>query len=229
MTVLLLGLLVEVVVAALTSPYLNITQIIVAGNITISDADITKVVDLPPDTNIFRLKVHGIIDDLLLNPVIKTVRLHRKLPSTLIISIVEREADSLLSASGVMYEVDNEGVAFRAPKKVNDSLPEISYDMPRRVLLGRQITDPAFVASRRCIELSRTVSPLQISKIVVAQNGDLCLNIHDRFIVKLGRPIGLEHKMEIASQVLIQIPRFRATGEYIDVTAPEAPAVRYKK
>ena len=228
MTILLLGLMVEIVVAALTSPYFNIKNISVTGNITIPSKSIIETASIPSETNIFRLQTRRIVDDLLINPVIRRVRLHRKLPDGLIIAVNEREPDCLLKTPDNAYEIDSAGVPFRVPVKIDENIPIIIYDLKQRILLGKQIVDEIFTASRRCIEISRINCPFRIKEITVDQNGDICLNSHDGFNVKIGRPVDLEHKMDIASQVVIQIPLFRTTGDYIDVTCPDAPAVKYK-
>ncbi|MHB1455411.1 MAG: cell division protein FtsQ/DivIB [Armatimonadota bacterium] len=228
MTVLVLCLLVEIVVVALTSPYFNIKNITITGNITIPENSIIDVAAIPSDTNIFRLQTERIVDDLLINPVIKRAKLHRKLPDGLIIALNEREADCLLRLPEKIYEIDVAGIPFRLPLKVDENIPMITYDLQEKILLGRQIIDEIFTASRKCIEISRINCPFRIKSITVDQNGDICLNSNDGFDVIIGRPVDLNHKMDIASQVIIQIPLFRTTGEYIDVTCPEAPAVKYK-
>ena len=228
MIVLVLCLLVEIVIVALTSPYFHIRSISVTGNSTILQNIIIESASIQSETNIFRLQTRRIVDDLLINPVIMKVRLHRQLPDGLIIAINERETDCLLKIPANVYEIDPAGVPFRIWAKVDEDIPIIVYDLQEKVLLGRQIIDEIFNASRRCIELSRTNCPFRIKEITVDQNGNICLNSHDGFIVKIGRPVDLEHKMDIASQVIIQIPLFRTTGDYIDVTCPDAPAVKYK-
>lgn len=228
MTALILCLLVEIVVVALTSPYFNIKNISITGNITIPKNNIIETAAIPSETNIFRLHTRRIVDDLLVNPVIKNARLHRKLPDELIISIKEREPDCLLRVNDKIYEIDAAGIPFRVPTKIDENIPMITYEMKERVFLGKEIVDDIFTASRRCIEISRINCPFRIKGIVVDQNGDICLNSHDGFDVKIGRPVDLEHKMDIASQVVIQIPRFRTSGDYIDVTCTDAPAVKYK-
>lgn len=228
MTLLILGLLVEIVVAALTSPYFNIKNISVAGNITILKDKIIETAAIPSETNIFRLKTRRIVDDLMVNPVIKMVRIYRKLPDKLLIRITERTPDCLLKVPDNAYEIDSAGIPFRIPVKIDENIPIVIYDLKEKVILGKLITDDIFTASRRCIELSRINCPFRIKEITVDQNGDICLNSHDGFNVKIGRPVDLEHKMDIASQVIIQIPLFRTTGDYIDVTCPDAPAVKYK-
>ncbi|MHB1000948.1 MAG: cell division protein FtsQ/DivIB [Armatimonadota bacterium] len=225
---LLLVLMIEVAVVALTSPYFNVKNIVVADNITIPDNKILGVIDLPSDANIFRIKTRAIHDELMLDPVIKSVRLHRKLPGTLIVSIVERQADLILDNSGSMYEVDASGMPFRVSKKVDPRLAVVSYNIPKKVIPGKQITDHVFIAAQRCLALSRIDNVFAVSKIAVDQNNDLCLNVRDGFIIKMGRSAQLEYKIDMAAEVIRQKPDFRKAGEYIDVTCPDAPAVKYK-
>lgn len=228
-TILTIGLLVEIVVVLLTSPFFHIKQITAAQNNTVSDSDIISAANIQPETNIFRLHVKSVIANIESNPVIESVVLHRKLPSELIICVTEREVYSILEASGKFIQLDKSLVPFRIAKEKPKDFPVIKYTPPKKVILGKTITDPIIEASQKCIILSNSASPFKIDEITVDQNKELCLNIDDGYKIIIGRPINLEEKIDIASQVLIQIPRFRKNGEYIDVTAPEAPAVKYKK
>lgn len=228
MAVLLTILIIEIGIVLLTSPYFHIKTVIVTGNRTIPDARIVEAANIQPDTNIFRIMTKPIKESILANPVIEYVEIHRKIPSEIIIEVRERQTYSILDTGEKLYEIDRYNMPFRVIDKPSENLPIIMYAMKKKVLLGKEITDAVFIAAQRCIGLCGSESGLRISKVVVDRNDELCLNIHDGFIVKIGRPTDLDQKISIASQVIRQIPDFAKNGEYIDVTVPEVPAVKYK-
>jgi len=229
LSVLLILLAVEVTVAAFTSPWFSIKGVRFAGNETIASKDIRRQLDLRPDANIFRINKRAIARRVMANPVVKEVRLYRRLPDTLVVRIEERKPDLVLNARGAMYEVDSAGVPFRAVKHAKAGLPVLSCKAPGRVVLGRRIRASSFGTARNCLLLVREKKIFQVAEITVDQNNDLCLNVRDGFQVKLGRPEQLSAKLNMAVRIVEQIPEFRQRGAYIDLTVPEAPALKYRE
>lgn len=222
-------LVVELTVVALTSPLFAVKKVRVVGNKTVPSAEILRALRLSSDSNIFLVNKQQVAAKLEGNPVINHVRLRRRLPGTLIVAVVERKPRLILETGGVLYEVDSWGVPFRVVKRLNGKLPVISCAVPGRIALGKPIYAAAFDVARECLLLAQEKKIAGLLKITVDQNRDLCLNVRDEFQVKLGRPEQLSEKLDIAVQVREQIPEFRQRGEYIDVATPEAPAFKLRK
>jgi len=229
LSLLLTLLAVEVTVAAFTSPWFGIKKVRLIGNETIASRDILRRLDLRPDSNIFRISKRAMARRVMGNPVVKEVRFYRRLPSALIVRITERAPDLTLNAAGRMYEVDSAGVPFRAVRRAKSEAPVLSCKVPRRIVLGRPIRASSFGVARKCLLLVREKKIFQVTEITVDQNNDLCLNIRDGFQVKLGRPEQLSAKLNMAARIVKQIPEFRQRGAYMDLTVPEAPALKYKE
>lgn len=222
--VLLLMLTAEFLVAAYTSPWFYVRHTRVEGNVTIPVKDILGRVRIPAKSNIFLVKDKAIRKSVMANPVVLDARIHRRLPGTLVIKIVERKPSLILNTGGALYQIDASGVPFRITKQAGPKLPTILYAMPDRVILGKQIDSPIFNASVESLALAHRYGITRTGKITVDQNDDLCLNVRDGVEVRLGRPEQLARKIEIAAEYAKQSPNFWQHIKYIDVTCPEAPA-----
>lgn len=225
----LLILGVELALAAFTSPFFAVKKIRPVGNKTIPAAEIVQRAKLPGNSNIFLVRKGAVASRLTKNPVVKEVRVYRKLPDTLLVCVEERQPHLVLSTAGVLYEVDSSGVPFRVVKRVGTKLPVISCTIPGRVALGKRLDALDFASAMECLLLAREKKIFRVTKITVDRNDDLCLNVRDEFQVKLGRAEQLSKKLDIAAQAMEQIPECRQRGKYIDMTCPEAPALKLRE
>jgi cell division protein FtsQ len=182
--------------------------------------------NLPKDTNIFLINKQALEQRVENEPAVKEVRLYRRLPNTLIVRVIERKPELILETSKALYEVDSEGVPYRIAKKVDSSLPLITCGMVGSIRLGQQLRTPEFLIARNCLLLAKNKKMFNVAKLSVDQSQELCLNVRDGYQVKLGRPEQLSEKLDIAAQAVAQIPEFRERGEYVDVSCPEAPAIK---
>lgn len=73
----------------LQSPLSHIKTIEISGNNIVNDEEIIKLSGLNEDTNIWKIKMGDIEDLISENPFVKSVEVHRNLPSTLSVDIVE--------------------------------------------------------------------------------------------------------------------------------------------
>lgn len=223
----LLALLVELIAVALTSPWFSVRKVKIEGNRLLPSARILALLELPPDSNIFLVKKQPLERRVARSPVVKDVRVRRRLPDTLIVQISERKRDLVLRTPTANYEVDASGVPFRTVAQPGTGVPVISCALQRRPVLGRPIREKRFLSARNCLLLVRAKKIFRVSEITVDPAGDLCLNDRDGFQVKLGRPEQLSEKLDKAALAVEQLPEFREHGEYIDVTCAEAPALKF--
>ena len=219
----------ELAFALFTSPMFAVRNIKVVGNQTVSDSQVLHALRVPNGTNIFRVDKDSALRDVRRNPVVQEVSIRRRLPSTLIVSVSERNALLILNSMGSLYEVDAFGIPFRLDEAVKPKLPVITCQVRKKIVLGRPIRDAAFDSAKECLLLAQTKKVFSGITITVDQKSDICLNIRDDYQVKLGQPEHLARKLDIAEQVIQQTPEFQERGAYIDVTCPEAPAYKLKE
>lgn len=218
----------ELVFALLTSPMFAVNHIKVVKNVNVSDKQVIQSLALPQDANIFRIDRDSVLREVRRNPLVQEATLRRRIPSTLIVQISERQPLFILSTSGVLYAVDPYGIPFRKEKALSPKLPVIFCQVRKRIVLGRPIREAALNSAKECLLLAQAKKVFQGIRITVDRKSDLCLNVRDGFQVRLGRPEQLARKFDLAEQVVKQTPGFQNRGEYIDVTCLEAPAFKLK-
>ncbi|HLR59355.1 MAG TPA: FtsQ-type POTRA domain-containing protein [Pseudogracilibacillus sp.] len=141
------------IIVYLQSPLSNIKEIKITGNTIISDEAIIDKVGLNKDTKIWTINSKKLNKKLKKNPIIKSVNVKRKLPSTILIkvneykvvgyvvtkeinkavlengTIVESEEDAFdLSTAPFLYEFKDKEVLNRMTKELNE-LPEYIFDL----------------------------------------------------------------------------------------------------
>lgn len=113
-------LFVILILCAMFSPLFNIKNILVEGNITISENQIVSLSGLQLDENMFNISKRKIIKKVKENPYVNEVKISRRLPSTLVIKIEERIPAYILEyASGYVY-IDKKGYILQlASEKID--------------------------------------------------------------------------------------------------------------
>ncbi len=225
LSLLLILLAGESMLAVLKLPWFEIRGVVVQGRKLVDRKFVVQSTRIPDKSNIFTFPTRGIADRLRPNPIIKGVTVHRKFPNTLVVRITERKPYAVLSAQGRFYETDAAGIPFRTVASPDPKLPVLSCTVPKAIALGKPITAPAFKLASRCLRLAQPFGKLSVRKITVDPNNDLCLNVQDGILIRLGQPQQMEGKLEKAEQTINLVPHL----EYVDVTCPEAPALKPKQ
>lgn len=226
---LLVALTIEVIGALLTSPYFSIRKISVSGNKSLSTSQVMSLLDKLKGSNIFRIDKHEIVKRLKQNPVIKDARVFRRLPNGLLVHVIERKPDAILSVNGELYLLDSSGIPYRPISEVDRRLTIILCNNLSAVRMGKCISALEFTVARQCLLQVRKEKLPKITEIYVDQNDGLCLNTRDGFKVILGQPDQITQKIHEAARVIREIPDFRKKGEYVNVSSPGNPAYKLKE
>lgn len=225
LSLLLILLAGESVLAVLKLPWFEIRQVVIEGRSLADRNFVVRSAQIPAKSNIFTFPAHTIADRLRPNPIIKGVTVSRRFPNKLVVRITERRPYAVLSARGTFCEIDASGIPFRLVAVPDPKLPVLSCSVPQAIKLGKPITAPAFNLAAKCLRLAQPFRKLSIRKITVDPNNDLCLNTQDGILIRLGQPQLMEGKLEKAEQTIDLVPHL----EYVDVTCPEAPALKPKQ
>ncbi len=221
-----IALAVEVVMTLFNSPQFMIRKTIVHGNRLVPVRQVLQDVRFATGQNIFLVKDKAIVRTLTRNPIIASVHIHRKLPRTLIVDVTERRPCYVLNTGTAFYEVDRSGIPYRIMPAEDPGLSAIVCGVSERVILGKPLRSPTVAKARECLLLAQSKKIFSAVEITVDQTGCLCLNVRDKFQVKMGRPDQLSDKLNLVQRVLGQVPEFKQRGMYIDVTCPDAPAFK---
>ncbi|MEW5739351.1 MAG: FtsQ-type POTRA domain-containing protein [Myxococcota bacterium] len=131
-----------------TSPRFALSEVIYRGAERASGPELSRLAGLTPGLNLFALDVEAVERALATHPWVKSVRVHRRLPSRLEI-VVEEHAPIAVLALGELYLVDEDGVPFKR------LTPQDGLDLPLVTGIDRE----RFVGDRQAalFELSQAI------------------------------------------------------------------------
>jgi cell division protein FtsQ len=107
-----------------TSPRFAIRNVDVQGSSHRSPEDIARLGGIVKGQNVFTLDLEAAKIGILGDPWIEQASVHRKLPATIKVEVVEREAAALVSVGADLYLSTRQGELFKKPE------PGDPYDLP---------------------------------------------------------------------------------------------------
>lgn len=220
---------------ATTSDRFALEQLVVSGSTRFSEPELCKLMALELGDNLFAVDLPGAERRLAEHPWIESVRLHRKLPSTLEIELVEYRAKALALLGDQLYLVTELGHPI-VPFDLNErgDFPVVSGVTLEELTVDRQRALERIASGIALLELYQRSSLAQnydAQEVHLGSDGAISLVIGERGTsLMLGRgPI--EQKLLMAARVLGKV---RAGGElpkvvFLDNEAhPERVVVRLR-
>ncbi|MBK9258890.1 MAG: FtsQ-type POTRA domain-containing protein [Polyangiaceae bacterium] len=218
-----------------TSPRFCIRTVLVDGNKRLSAEDIASLGGVAIGRNIFEVDLETAGTTITNEPWIEKAIVTRKLPSTVNITVVEREAWAVATIGDELYLVTRDGDPF---KRVSEGdpfdLPVITGIAPEKVSLDRTGVVQAF---RRALDVVEDMDRAGISKrypiqeVHLERDGTIVMTIgKDAIALHLGQS-RFREKIEQASRVLSELARRKAQPSviFLDNEAhPERVVVRMR-
>lgn len=213
----------------LRSPLFEVKRVVVQGNQYLSEEKIRSVVNIGMGTNIFKLDLATASSNLKLLPMIKEVDITRYLPSSVVISIKERNPIGLLPTKDGFIEVDEEGVYLM---KANAGIPGLP------VITGVQadISGPGQPVRAERLENALAVlsglpreAVMNLSEVNVDGNRQIIIYTIEGIQCRFGLAADIQEKGEVLSQLLLELRKQGAKVRYIDLSSADQPVVSYKK
>ncbi|MBE6067864.1 MAG: FtsQ-type POTRA domain-containing protein [Clostridium lundense] len=213
----------------LKHPYFNIKDINVNNNKNISISNVIETSKLSKGNNIFYIDLDSAKKNLLKNPYILEAQIKRKLPSTLVVTIKEREAVFYGNKGNKYFVLDRNGAVLEERQDINNmKLVKLQGFDESKSKLGQ----PIVVDDERKIETARELSSLLGSKkdnygISIVDIGDIT-NIkvyYNNICIKLGNNQNLDQKLNKAFNIVFQKEELKGKKGYIDVSFEGNPVV----
>ncbi|AEF95173.1 Polypeptide-transport-associated domain protein FtsQ-type [Desulfotomaculum nigrificans CO-1-SRB] len=221
-----------VVIAAyvlLQSPLFEVKSIIVSGNRQLKAEEIKKLSGITPGSNIFKINLQQAREKLALVPIIKKVELKRKLPATIVINVTERNAVALLPVKNGFIKVDSDGVYLHKGDIALSALPIITGLSLKVGSPGERVESPYLpLALDTLAKLPRSLVQ-QLSEIHINESGQIWLYTLDGAQGRLGLGEDIEYKGLVFLQVLNSLSKTGGKIEYVDLSNPKVPVVKYEK
>lgn len=208
------------------SPFFALKDIKVQGLKRLSLAEVSKVSGLSRGTNLFRIDLDLVEKRLLAHPLIEQVEARRRFPRTVLIKISEREPRALLLVNDGFLVLDKKGFCIDrlASSLGSYSLPIITGLTPDSTALGERVSRNGDLAAvLRALEAE--VQPF-FSEVNLADSDRITGYSREGIPILLGTSQDLLAKFRLAVSLAGSL-RNGQPVEYIDLTAIQAPAVKY--
>jgi cell division protein FtsQ len=218
-----------------TSPRFAVRVIDVHGSARRSSEDIARLAGITIGQNVFVVDLAASRNGILNDPWIEQASLRRKLPATITVEVVEREASALVAIGSDLYLATRQGEPFKKPE------PGDPYDLP--VVTGIRADDvakdrAAVVASiRRALDLVAdyehlgSAKSLPVQEVHLEDDGALVLSVgKDALQLHMGKG-PYRQGLDQAARVLGELSNRRAQASvvFLDNEAhPERVVVRMR-
>jgi cell division protein FtsQ len=220
-----------------TSPYFAAQEAAVRGNERVPPGVIQHMSGLTPGTNIFAVSTAEAARRIMEHPWIASAEVHRRLPSQISITVVERRAVAILSV-GTMYLIDDQGSVFT---RVGPGDP---VDLPMITGVDRDRYEEERPAARA--DLMEALALIQLyeesglggrwplSEVHFEQDGTLSIYAGDEAThIRLGRP-PFRRKLRRLARLFRDLRSRQAVADYVyleeadDHVLPDRAVVRLR-
>lgn len=213
----------------LKHPYFNINNIKIKNNKNISVSNVIETSKLSKGNNIFYIDLDSAKKNLLKNPYILDAEIKRELPSTLVVTVREREAVFYGNKGNKYFVLDRNGAVLEERQDIkNMKLVKLQGFDESKSKLGQ----PIVVDDERKIETARELSALLGSKkdnygisIVDIQDITNIKVYYNNICIKLGNNERLDEKLNKAFNIVFQKEELKGKKGYIDVSFEGNPVV----
>lgn len=216
----------------MNSAFFSVKDLKVQGNTVLTSEEIIQLSELSPGTNILKVQTAEAVSRIELHPSIKNVVIKRKLPNSLMISILERSPLALVVGQGAFIAVDEDGFYI---KKLNDlqdnKLPIISsVSVDENLRPGQRLNTSGLTAAIKLIKLVKKEFLVQIAEVIAPSQYSLTLKTIQGVEVRFGEPVDIERKIRVMEELLFENEAAinSQTVEYIDLRYNTVPVIKRK-
>ncbi len=212
----------------LSSPIFEVRKVLVRGNHFLSEENILAVADIGLGVNIFKLETAVVSSNLKQVPMIKEAQVARSLPSSVVITVVERVPLGLLPSKDGFIQVDEEGVYLARAGAGSPGLPVITGVQVDIIGPGQAFESEGLGAALDVIKGLPAGSASNLSEVHVDEDGQIKIYTTEGYQCRFGLPLEIQEKGAIFQQVLLELRKQGAKINYIDLSCAGQPVVYYK-
>lgn len=200
------------------SPLLRLRHLEVVGTSSLTREQVVRLAALSSSTNVLWFDAGAVERRLESDPWVATAMVSRRLPGTILISVVERAPVAMIRDGGRFTLLAADGVAL-GTVEADPALPEIVLLSVSSLPAGNA---SAQAAARAIAGLDGGRRPAVIRAVV--DDGDLSVELDGGTRVEFGDPTGIEAKTAAARRILRWATAQGASVASVNVTVPNAPA-----
>ncbi|WP_195947816.1 cell division protein FtsQ/DivIB [Paraclostridium bifermentans] len=208
----------------ISSSIFELKQIDVDGNSKITKSDIIKIGDIETGKNIFKYNLNDVEKKLLVNPYIKYVKVSRKFPDKLVITIKENSEYAIIKEGASYIYIGENGLVLSEQKDIkNKNIPLVSGIEIKNKKLNTKIkinSDKSnyiilAIDTLKKNNMSRKVESIKINKNKMYMKTDDNTNI----VLKIDEDI--EYNINRLKAILVDLKSNNKKGGNIDLTSKE--------
>lgn len=210
----------------LQSSVFEIREVQVNGYKFLNEDNIIELSGITLGTNIFKQNFQQAEQKIKLNPLVKTVTIHRQLPSTVEIVLEERKPKALIPVGSGYIQIDKEGYFLSRLEYTNKArLPFITGIKDIKGAAGKRIISEKLQTALAFLnQMPQGLTDL-ISEINVADADNVLLYTLEGVQVRLGDNSHIGDKNKILEEVMVkEIAGMKI--EYIDLSINK-PVIKY--
>lgn len=209
-TLLLLAIIIGGICFALISPIFNISDVEVIRNEKIAADTIVSLSQLQVGQNIFRFYKGKVINDIKTNAYVENVKIQRKIPNKIEITIEERKQDyNVEFLNGYAY-INNQGYILEISEQKLD-LPVIKgISTPQeQIVEGNRLNDDDLEKLETVIQIMNICKSYdldkKVSSIDITDSNDYIMEMNEeKKIIHLGNNSNLSNKMLYVPAILTE-------------------------
>lgn len=208
----------------ISSSIFELKQIDVDGNSKITKSDIIKIGDIETGKNIFKYNLNDVEKKLLVNPYIKYVKVSRKFPDKLVITIKENSEYAIIKEGASYIYIGENGLVLSEKKDIkNKNIPLVSGIEIKNKKLNTKIKINSYKSNDIILaidtlknnNMSRKIESIKINKNKMYMKTDDNTNI----VLKIDEDI--EYNINRLKAILVDLKSNNKKGGNIDLTSKE--------
>lgn len=208
----------------ISSSIFELKQIDVDGNSKITKSDIIKIGDIETGKNIFKYNLNDVEKKLLVNPYIKYVKVSRKFPDKLVITIKENSEYAIIKEGASYIYIGENGLVLSEQKVIkNKNIPLVSgieiknKKLNTKIKINSDKSNDIILAiyTLKKNNMSRKIENIKINKNKMYMKTDDNTNI----VLKIDEDI--EYNINRLKAILVDLKSNNKKGGNIDLTSKE--------
>ena len=208
----------------ISSSIFELKQIDVDGNSKITKSDIIKIGDIETGKNIFKYNLNDVEKKLLVNPYIKYVKVSRKFPDKLVITIKENSEYAIIKEGASYIYIGENGLVLSEQKVIkNKNIPLVSgieiknKKLNTKIKINSDKSNDIILAidTLKKNNMSRKVESIKINQNKMYMKTDDNTNI----VLKIDEDI--EYNINRLKAILVDLKSNNKKGGNIDLTSKE--------
>ena len=217
-----------------SSAFFNVENIIIQGNSVVSEDAVKRSSGINIGDNIFSISTEKAEQWTKINYMVASAEVHKKLPDTVIINIVERSPAALIPVTDGFLQVDDESVVVARYKSVDKpEFPIITglQNVDAGSVLGTKIKVDNIDTALNVVKQMSDTAKKFITEINVSNAEKIVLYTKDNTEVRIGSYENFNEKFEVFYAIIEAQEKegLLSSISYIDISLVSSPAIFYSK